>query len=133
MSKTLFEILKETNLDDKGKEESTDRRPYDMNCIALVAANKRGGVMVHAKPHCALWWEMQEMGSIDLGDYGLDLAPEGISIWEGTAVWQRGGWECPEDGQIDYSGAFRRLTSEEAAKMQAGESLWPEEQDVDED
>ena len=131
MSKTLFEILKEVKLDENG--HVIDDRPYDMNCVALVAANKRGGVLVHVKPHCALWWEMEEIGTARLDDYGLDLAPVGVSIWEGKAVWSQGGYECPQDGQMDYEGTFRRLTAEEAAKMQAGEPLWPEEEDVDED
>jgi len=135
MTKSLFELLKEVDVTEKDGNVPTERRPYDMKCVALVAKNKRGGSLVSIKPYCALWWELDDMGSVDLGDYGLDDAPEGISIWEGMAIWQPGGYECPEDGMMNYEGTFRRLTAEEAAKMQAGEPLWtePEEDDVDED
>jgi hypothetical protein len=129
--KTLFEILKDVTVDEEvGGDE---RRPYDMQCAAVVANHKNGGIIVYAKQHCALWWEIQDIGSVSLGDYGLDDAPEGISLWEGSAAWRPGGYECPEDGQMDYSGAFRRLAPDEAVKIADGESLWPEEKDVDED
>lgn len=128
MTKTIFEVF------DEFKDEFKDRRPYTTDCAALVACDGRGhGIIIQAKQYCALWWDMDQVGSVELSDYGLDLAPKGVSIWEGMGVWSPGGYECPQDGQMDFEGDFRRLTSEEAAKVQVGDLIWPEEEDVDED
>lgn len=134
MGKTLFEILSEVKLDENGTDAPKDERPYHKDCIALVACDGRGhGIILQAKQYCALWWDMDQVGSVDLSDYGLDLAPAGVSIWEGKAIWIPGSYECPQDGSTDFEGDFRRLTSEEAAKVQAGEPIWPEDDDGDED
>jgi len=133
--KTLFEILKDVTLDEDAPGKIPER-PYDIKCAALIANYKNRGIVVSAKPNCALYWEISEIGTVDLGDYGLDLAPDGISIWEGVSVWRPGGYECPQDGQMEFEGEFRRPSAEELAKLAAGEPLWPEppeEQDVDED
>ena len=122
MSKTLMEILAPR----RGAEQ----------CKALVAQGKHhDGVIVECVYDCMLHWEIGEIGTSRLDDYGLDDAPPGISIWEGVAIWQPGGYECPQDGQFNYEGAFRKLNTDEAAKLAAGERLWPEppEEDVDED
>jgi len=46
-------------------------------------------------------------------DLGFDDAPLGISIWEGDFKWISGGYECPQDGNLDPVGAYRDLTEEE--------------------
>jgi hypothetical protein len=133
MGKTLFEILQGIDPEEK-PDIPKDERPYLNECAALVACDGRGhGIIIQAKQYCALWWDMDQVGSVDLSDYGLDLAPKGISIWEGKGVWSPGGYECPQDGQMDFEGEFRRMTAEETAKVQAGDLVWPEEEDVDED
>lgn len=101
-------------------------RPYDTSCAALIANHKNGGIIVSARPNCALYWEISEIGTVRLDDFGLDLAPEGLSIWEGVSVWRPGGYECPQDGQTEFEGEFRRLNTEEWAKLASGDPLWPE-------
>lgn len=129
---TLFEILQRTRPDmsigkvPRVKEQSA----------ALVINGKAGGALISIKPNCCLDMEFDQIGSCNLGDYGLDDAPHGLSVWEGFDRWIPGGYECPQDGQTEYNGVFRRPTIEELTKIAAGEPLWPEppeEPDVDED
>ena len=118
--KTLMEILGGSPF------SKPSERPYDARSVAIIARGKYGGTVVCAKPNSALYWEIHDVGSSNLEDFGLDSAPDGISIWEGIAVWRPGGWEYPQDGQTDFEGEFRRPNAEELTKMAAGEPLWPE-------
>lgn len=118
MGKSVSEIFDEIRLSEDGRVK--DDRPYITDCMALVACDGNGhGIILQAKQY--------------LSDYGLDLAPQGVSIWEGKSIWCPGGYECPQDGSTEFEGEFRRLTAEEAAKVQVGDLIWPEEEDVDED
>jgi len=105
-------------------EEIEKKRPEVPNA-ALIANTRNGGVVLHARPGCTLFYEMHEVGSSRVDDYGFDDAPEGLTVWEGTAAWQPGGYETPQDGMTIYEGTYRRLTDEEIAKVQKGEQLWP--------
>lgn len=113
MVNTLFGIL------------SKPSAPKELS-VALVANGKLGGCLIDIKPGCVLDIECDEFGSTALDDYGLDDAPEGLSIWEGYDYWTPGGHEFPQDGDIEYRGTFRRLTLDELAKLANGEPLWPE-------
>lgn len=82
---------------------------------------------------CVLWavgahlrFEMEECRLFGLGDLGLDDAPAGVSIWEGKFIWQSGGWECPQDGEMFPKGAFRSPTDEEWEAIRAGRCPWQE-------
>jgi hypothetical protein len=66
-----------------------------------------------------------EDGLCQLDDLGLDDAPEGISIWEGRGRWNRGPWDCPDDGDYELVGKFRPPTADEWAAIQRGECPWP--------
>lgn len=92
---------------------------------ALVADGKYGGCIVSAKSGCVLEVQLSEVGSSRLDDYGLDDAPHGISIWEGYSLWIPGGYEYPQDGELDFRGEFRKLTPDELTKLANGEPLWP--------
>jgi hypothetical protein len=105
-------------------EEDEKKRPEVPN-MALIANTKNGGVVLHARPGCTLYYEIHEVGSRSVGDYGFDDAPEGLTVWEGTSVWQPGGYEAPQDGMNYYEGTYRRLNDEEILKVQRGEELWP--------
>ena len=91
---------------------------------AVVANSPQGGAV--------LWYvgadisfEIQEGGLSDLGDLGLDDAPEGISIWEGTYLWfSDATFECDEGGHSESRGAFRKLDREEWAAVEAGHAPW---------
>lgn len=56
--------------------------------------------------------EFDDVGS-GLEDMGLDKAPNGISIWEGTYRW------CgdPGDGETEPEGKFRKLTPDEWQRL----------------
>lgn len=129
---SLFEILQRTRPGmsigkvPKIKEQSA----------ALVVNGKVGGALIDIKPGCCLDMEFDQIGSCTLGDYGLDDAPNGLSVWEGFDRWVPGGYECPQDGYTEYNGTFRPPTVDELTKLANGERLWPdlpEESDVDED
>lgn len=127
--KTLMEIL-------SGVKSEPSGSPGKVQSAALVCNSKYGGMLVACKPGCCLEQEAGEVGTYMLDDFGLDDAPNGLSIWEGYNHWQPGGYEYPQDGEIYYIGKFRPLTTEEISTLARGESLWPElpeEPDVDED
>jgi hypothetical protein len=91
---------------------------------AVIAANHKGF-------GCVVWYvgpglinEIEEAGLQELGDLGLDDAPEGISVWEGIYVWSRGPYECPEDGDSAPVGAFRRPSDEEWIAIREGRNPW---------
>lgn len=102
-----------------------EKKTPEVPNAALIANTKNGGVVLHARPGCHLFYEIHEVGSVQVGDYGFDDAPEGVSVWEGTAAWQPGSYETPQDGMTIYEGKYRRLTNEELEKVQKGENLWP--------
>lgn len=127
--KTLMEIL-------AGVKSEPSGSPGKVQSAALVCNSKYGGMLVACKPGCCLEQEACEVGTYMLDDFGLDDAPNGLSIWEGYNHWQPGGYEYPQDGEIYYIGKFRPLTTEEISTLARGEPLWPElpeEPDVDED
>lgn len=65
-----------------------------------------------------------ECGIADLGDFGLDDAPLGISIWEGKHIWCPGGYECPDDGDFSLDGKFRNPTEKEWLEIKLNKSPW---------
>jgi len=113
------DIFKLTEVDDGEKKQP------EVPNAALIANTKNGGVVLHARPGCTLYYEIHEVGSVQVGDYGFDDAPEGLTVWEGTSAWQPGSYETPQDGMTIYEGTYRRLNNEELAKVQKGENLWP--------
>lgn len=103
---------------------------FDDPCKAVIANNGRAG--------CVLWtvgahirFEMEECGFSQLGDLGLDDAPDGISIWEGIYVWQSGGFEYPHDGEMYPAGKFRKPSKEEWDKIIKNECPWSNESSID--
>lgn len=72
-----------------------------------------------------IWHEIREVGLHQLGDLGLDDAPEGISIWEGNfATVQCGNPLDGYDYETETRGAFRAPTDDEWKAIRAGESPW---------
>lgn len=114
---------------DKKVVEIEDEGYYlDDHCIALVCNNHQGhGFVLAVKPATVLANEVETIGTA-LADLGLDDAPWGVSIWEGTATWAGGemyyGMDGPADSYAEYTGAFRDLTALELAKLLAREPLW---------
>lgn len=103
---------------------------------AVVASDGNGN-------GCVVWYvgesmrnEIEECGFRGLDELGLDDAPAGISVWEGTYVWIRGGYECPEDGEmvVGSNSAFRAPTDEEWTAIREKRNPWeaPIGQDADE-
>lgn len=96
---------------------------------ALVANGRhRGCVLQYRGP--GIENEIDECGLYDLDELGLDDAPEGLSIWEGTLHTRRVG--NPMDGEEwegELVGGFRPLSPEEWAVVVSGGQLWPAEPD----
>ena len=117
----MLEVLK--------SDDEWGKRPTGWEkCIALIASSRRGGNVIDVKDECALQAEMDEvLGTSVLSDLGLDDAPVGLSIWEGSAFFNDvSDWEHPNtDYEAVFTGKFRRLTSDELIKVANGEPLWP--------
>lgn len=98
----------------------------------VVASNGQG-------KGCVLWWtdgsnldaEIRECSS-DLAELGLDDAPRGLSIWEGSYRWVPGPWDCPSDGHTEPIGKFRPPTADEWTAIMAGTSPFPEPPEAEE-
>lgn len=100
---------------------------WEWSSKAVIACDGHDG--------CVLWcigahirFEIEECGLRALGDLGLDDAPHGISIWEGKYLWSPGGWENPQDGEMNPSGSFRAPTAEEWIAIREGRCPWDEQQ-----
>lgn len=106
-------------------ENDAAKRPTSWPSAALIATGMHAGVILYAKPGCDLYYEMHELGTDRTDDYGLDNAPPGLCIWEGTSSWEPGGYECPADGQMNYEGKFRPLTHEEIQCVMVSRPIWP--------
>jgi len=113
---------------------------FSKNSLAVVAANDKedGAVVWVVGGHLRM--EMEEAGLTSLEDLGIGPPSAGIWIWEGRYVWRRGGWEHPEDGEMDPVGTHRLPTEEEWAAIKKGECPWddkdwklPEFRDVDDE
>lgn len=99
--------------------------PIDWNwskpSLAVCASDGNNGwVPWHCGPHV----EMQIDGlSAQLQDLGLDDAPKGISIWEGTLA---GGERTYEGDYYDVylKGTFRAPTDDEWAAIREGRCPW---------
>lgn len=91
---------------------------------ALIASDGSNGCVLHYVG-AALSFEIEEGGFRQLVDLGLDDAPEGLSVWEGTGTWEQGGYECPEEGEVVFRGSFRELNAVEWAALRDGECPWP--------
>jgi hypothetical protein len=121
-TKTLMEIL-------AGVKSEQSGSPGKVQSAALVCNGQYGGMLVQVKPGCCLETDSSEGETFMLGDFGLDDAPNGLSVWEGYDHWQPGGYEYPQDGELYYTGKFRPLTAGEVAVLASGGSLWPIQED----
>lgn len=99
---------------------------FDAPSKGVIACDGHGNGVVLWAIGAHLRFEMEECGLSCLGDLGLDDAPEGISVWEGKYIWQSGGWECQQDGEMYPKGSFRSPTDEEWQAIRAGSCPWKE-------
>ena len=76
-------------------------------------------------PHVRM--ETQEAG-LEFSELGLVPEEPGIWIWEGTSIWHPGGFECPDDGDIELVGKFRKPTDAEWTAIRCGCCPWDDEQ-----
>lgn len=115
---TLLGILKSEN--DQPDDDGPPRPS-----MALIAARDGVGCLLDYTGS-AIEWHVAEAGA-GLNDLGLDDAPDGLSIWEGTM----GSVKCVDTsdsyGEWDYEviGDFRPATLEEAATYLREGCLWP--------
>ena len=92
----------------------------------VIACDGNGHGVVLWGVGTGLRQEIDEYCFHALGDLGLDDAPAGVSVWEGTYVWQSGGFEHPEDGDMQPVGAFRAPTDDEWTSIRCGNCPWAE-------
>ena len=104
------------------KDETYGPWDWSKNSMAVVAANS-------SYEGAVLWWvgghldfEICEGGLSALGDLGLDDAPFGISIWEGTFDYDNG--YQGDDFSSESNGEFRLPTKEEWGYIKENQSPW---------
>jgi len=97
-------------------------------CKGLIAHYNGWGIVVFAIG-AALEEEIHQLGSSSTCDLGLDLAPEGLSVWVGhMAVVECGGYETREF-ELEAQGEFRSLTSSEWLSLELYGDPWHAERD----
>lgn len=88
--------------------------PWDREeSIALIAAKDgKGCILSHDGD--GIEADIDSLGVGDLGDHGLDDAPDGLSIWEGRLdAWVSHSPENGTDYEAQLEGKFRDLTERE--------------------
>lgn len=83
-----------------------------------------GAILWTAGPHIRM--ELEETGLSSLEDLGLDDAPHGISIWEGSYHYSTDrSWEgIDEGGSAEPRGSFRVPTEAEWLSIKLGKCPW---------
>lgn len=88
-------------------------------CRAVVASRHGYGTILWSVGHFSFDEFLSNTGR-DLGDLGLDDAPDGIHVWEGR---MESGWG--DDGDLDLEGTFRSPTDDEWNAIRQNRSPWP--------
>lgn len=111
----------------KIKEPTWQDYDFDKPSKAVIARGERdfSSVIWTVGGHVRL--DLEETG-IDADDMGLVPPDQGIWIWEGTTIWHSGTWECPQDGEVEFVGKFRKPTEEELRKIGNNECPWNDEE-----
>jgi hypothetical protein len=97
---------------------------WSKKSLAVIACQGGSGA--------ALWWvgghidfEISEGQPSDLGDLGLDNAPDGISIWEGVYDYHSDkSYYYNDGGYTEANGDFRNPTEEEWVGIREGRCPW---------
>ncbi len=107
--------------------DAWDGYDFSRDSLAAVAFGIRGEL-------CVLWTVGGDV-RMEMDEYGMnavDVLPEpdseGIWVWEGRGVWHPGSYECPNDGEVELVGTYRRPTEEEWRAIQRGECPWNDEE-----
>jgi hypothetical protein len=105
-------------------EAMDDSWDWDMqkpSRAVIASRGEDGAVLSYVGGHLAL--EIGEMGMkwADL-EFGGELVPDGISIWEGMVRYDR------EGEPVETRGTFRAPTDEEWAAIRAGACPWDAKQ-----
>jgi hypothetical protein len=109
-------------------EEPRPEYDWSKPSLAVVACdgNGHGCVLWTAGPHVESL--VHEAGVTNLSDLGLDDAPEGISIWEGTIKTVH--HNTPDANEYDswLEGSFREPTSKEWESIRKNECPWNDDE-----
>lgn len=109
-----------------GKHAAWDEYPesaWEQPSKAVVACRQGYGIVLWtAGPHVNQ--HIEELGVTDLGELGLDDAPDGITVWEGMLELAPYGHYPPDVVKHELRGAFRQPTDTEWAAIRNGECPW---------
>jgi hypothetical protein len=94
-----------------------------MQSRALIGCDGDGNGALLAWIGESLEYEIDGIGKA-LADLGLDDAPEGLSIWEGTYVGRRYDTMDGTEYETEVQGTFRDLTDEEWDALKRGDDPW---------
>lgn len=91
--------------------------------IAFIAAHGGHGCILAFEGEI-MYYEFESISSRTLDEHGLDDAPDGLSIWEGSI--QGGGKDEYNGDYYDcyFVGKFRPLTEAEYMRLAKGETPW---------
>jgi len=91
---------------------------WDTPSQILIANGPYGGsVLEHTGAHS--WLMIDEWGTKQLDEMGLDDAPDGLSIFIGKLIHRKSG----DETESSFSGCYRALTDDEWNRLQAGEPV----------
>lgn len=110
------------------EEPKGPKKPYVPSRALVACMGGTGCVLEYVGD--AITWHVQEFSS-QLDELGLDDAPDGLSIWEGSMGSRRVQTQDGDDWDYEVNGEFRDLKPEEWDKLKAGEDLWSEEEKRD--
>lgn len=100
--------------------DEEDGHGFDKPSRCIVACDGNGNGVVLWFDGVALSWEIEEVGCVSLEDLGLDDAPLGVSVWNGSYDYLVG----PDEGPRLSESTFRPPTEEEWNAIRGGVSPW---------
>lgn len=120
-----FGVLEEKIDLEKMREQNPKYRADAPPCRLVVACMNGHGCVLHWIGEAWEYWR-DGCGTEELAAQGMDDAPDGISIWEGTIHT----WGPDRDGEYDAEpvGEFRDLTPEEWKMLAEGSAPWNEKE-----
>jgi hypothetical protein len=119
--------IKGISVTDESQSEPWGGYDFSKDSLAVVAYGLRDEM-------CVLWTVgphvLMELDEYCLSAMDILTEPEnhGIWVWEGRGIWRPGGFEYPEDGEIELVGTYRAPTEEEWQAIRENRCPWDDEE-----